>query len=221
VFAMTTPFAVLDPRTFLRDLSFEGAHAAQGHFGSIGHASFAFHLVHLGSSLGWAALALVPLSLPLHTRDSDRRPAAVAIALALFGFGLPISLAHIDAERYLAGVIPFAALLAGGAAMALAQRVPRLPRAWRPAATIAGALLVLGPAVARGVTTAARGIDTTQLAARRWCEANVARDELIVEEGYAARLPSALLIQNVATGPVYHLASDAARARFDAVRPFH
>ena len=43
-FCLTTPYAILSYREFVRDLSFEGAHAQGGHFGSLAHRSFLFHL---------------------------------------------------------------------------------------------------------------------------------------------------------------------------------
>jgi 4-amino-4-deoxy-L-arabinose transferase-like glycosyltransferase len=42
VFVITTPFALLDPREFWRDFSFEAGHAAGGHFGSLGQRSFPY-----------------------------------------------------------------------------------------------------------------------------------------------------------------------------------
>src|SRR4030067_722171 len=82
-------------------------------------------------------------------------------------------------------------------------------------------LFLMVPVSLRGVRTAGEGADTTQLQARRWCDAHVGRDELLVQEGYAARLPSSLQVQQVRSEALYRFASPRLRARLDSVRCFH
>jgi len=217
-FVVSTPFAILDSRAFWRDVFFEGAHAAGGHLGSVGHRSFAFHLANLTTNVGWAGALLLLASPALAVVDGRRRPGLVALWIALLGFGAPIALARIDADRYLVPVILFAAPLAAISGWIL---LGRLPRPGRRFAMGLGLLFLMIPVSLRGVRTAGEGADTTQLQARRWCDAHVGRDELLVQEGYAARLPSSLQVQQVRSEALYRFASPRLRARLDSVRCFH
>lgn len=217
VFVATTPFAIFDMRTLARDLLVRMDDAAGGHMGSVGHRSLLFHLHNLVDNVGWAGSALLIISPALVLKGVECRRAIVTLWLALLGFGLPISMARIDAERYLAPVILIAAVLAGLSASLLFDLVPRHRRSW---ALGVGALALL-PVAVSGYAVASRGADTTQLQARRWCEANVGTKELLVQEGYGARLPTDRQVAAVKAELAYRLASAGARSRIDAVRPFH
>jgi hypothetical protein len=218
VFVATTPFALLDPYTFWRDLSLEGGHAATGHLGSIARPSFLFHLSNLTASLGWAGLALLAFSIALPGLGRERRSATFALWLALLGFAVPISLAHIDADRYLAPVIPIAAALAAGTAVGVLDLIPRFDARWGSAlATLA----LVAPVLPGALGAAAGGAGSTQLEARRWCDAHLPREALLLQEGYSARLPGCLRMQEARGEPAYRRASAAVRARFDAIPCFH
>jgi hypothetical protein len=71
-----------------------------------------------------------------------------------------------------------------------------------------------------GLRTAARGSDTTQIQARRWCERNVMPDEIMVQEGYSAPLPTAPQVERVRGSNAYRLASPRWRSRLDSLRTF-
>lgn len=217
-FLATTPFALLAWPEFLRDLSFEGAHAAGGHLGSVGQRSFGFHAANLVANLGWAGVLFLLGSLALVAGPRERRDRVVTMALALASFAIPISLARIDADRYLAPVLLLATPLVAAAAHELAGRLTLRTGSvlWR----IAPAALLVPVALA-GIPAAAGGGDTTQMAARRWCEEHIGADRLIVQEGYSAQLPSVLRKVALASTPEWRLASARARARVDSIRAFH
>jgi dolichyl-phosphate-mannose-protein mannosyltransferase len=217
-FLVSTPFALLDPAAFWRDFSFERHHAAGGHFGSLGHASFGFHLRNLIANLGWPGLVLALFSVAAAVRLPRTRTAVSALWVFVVAFGLPISLASIDAERYLLPIVVTASMLATiawhGASQMLATRSPR----WLPATLLA---LVLIPAMLGGWRALGRGRVQTQVEARRWCDSNLPHDALIVQEGYSARLPTNLQKQDFKQRPAYTLASESIKKRLDAIRAYH
>jgi hypothetical protein len=217
-FLLSTPFALLDAAAFWRDFSDQRVRVAGGHFGSLGHASFGFHLHNLVTNLGWPGLLLVGISVVTAVRLPRTRPYATALWVSLVAFGAPISIASIDAERYLLPIIVMGAGLAAlawhGASMALEERSP----AWLAAGLLG---VVLMPAALSGYRALSSGTLETQVEARQWCEGNLPHDALIVQEGYAGRLPTYLQKQDLTRQPLYTLASERVRKRMDAIRAYH
>jgi hypothetical protein len=246
LFLVTTPFAALDPQSFWRDFSFEGGHAAEGHLGSVGRIAFPFFAGRALWNFGVIGLLVAAAALLMLVarrsggrdgrhdaaalrdnaapagaaapRDDGRRDERVAVWLSVLVFALPISLSHIEAERY---VVPVLAMLAPLVAAAVLE-FGDFARGWlRVAVSGLVALLVLAPVARLGIAEARRGADDTQLEARRWCEAHVPRGDLLVQEGYTARLPSATLIARAEEEPPFLHASPAMQARVRALPAFH
>jgi 4-amino-4-deoxy-L-arabinose transferase-like glycosyltransferase len=244
-FLATTPYALIDRPTFRRDLDFLRALAGEGHFGNFERAGLAYHLGNLGRDLGWPALALLGASLALlgsslarrsgpqpdpprpprspasraregPAHDPHRDPVArLVLWSALLGFAVPVSVARIEVERYLAPVIPFAALLAADAARTLAVRVRGRARPW--AAPAAWALIGV-PALAAGLPAARSIADATRLDAAGWIEARRGEGELLVQEAYGAPVLERARAITVRGGRVYAAAGPKARERY-ARRP--
>jgi hypothetical protein len=151
-------------------------------------------------------------------RDDGRRAERIAVWLAVLVFALPISLSHIEAERYIVPVLAMLAPLIAAAVLELGG----FARGWaRVAASGLVAAAVLAPVARLGFAEARRGADDTQLEARRWCEAHVPRGDLLVQEGYTARLPSATLIARAEEEAPFLHASPAMQARVRALPAFH
>ena len=218
-FLLTTPYALLDAAAFARDFSFEGQHAARGHLGSEQHRSFGYHLVNLVRDLGWPGMFALLLSPLAAWREPRLRPVAIALGLAVIAFSTPIALARIDAERYLLPVVATASALVAVSVGALLPRVAAVQRArWAPVAALA--LLLVAPLVT-GFRAAREGAYDTQVEARRWCEAHVRPDDLLVSEGYGPRLADERSVADLRTRPAYALASAAWRERIERVPRFH
>jgi hypothetical protein len=220
VFLVTTPYALLDFSTFARDFGFVSGLAARGHLGNLDRPGFHYHLANLARDVGWIGVglaALSPLLLVRVHRDGPRRGDLLALLVALLAFGVPIALARVEAERYLIPVVPLAALLAG---LAVFAGPGALRGRWRvPALALAIAALAL-PALARGVRVGASGGGSTQLEARRWCERNLGRDRILVEEAFgAAPLTRQARLETMA-GALYAAAGPEARRRFET-RPWY
>lgn len=213
-FLITTPYAVLDVASFVRDVRFERLHAEQGHFGNFVRLGLAFHARNLAQSLGWPGMALLTFSFGATIVAPRRNDAGVTVWLALALFGLPIALARIAAERYLAPLVPLAAPLAAAVALDLAARAPGPQRSLATAVLVATLLL---PPLVRGIATAAADEGHTQIAARRWCEAHLDRNQLMVQEPYGVVLPSTAKRIDVMSSSVYGGASAPSRRAYEAL----
>jgi hypothetical protein len=200
VFLITSPFVVLDFGRFWKDFRMESFHMASGHLGSGGRRAFLFQLQSLARDIGWLGVGMLAVSLATTIAAPRRRGDRVTLWLFLLPLGLAISLARVEAGRYLTPVVPVAAALAAAAAVDLALRLATWPAlaariaALRPPATpdvvaaaVAAASLAL-PVLPGGVAAAWNGRDDTRAQARRWCEANIREPALIVQESYTAGL---------------------------------
>jgi hypothetical protein len=184
VFLISSPYVAIDFAQFRKDFAFESLHMAQGHLGSADRRGFLFQLGTLARDIGWPGLALLGASLAFTLRHPRANADRAALWLFMLPLGVAISLARVEAERYLMPLIPIAALLAAAAAVDLFGRIGRVRR-------FAGALAALSlalPVLPAGVRTGASGRDDTQVEARRWCESHVKPEDLLLREGYSGEL---------------------------------
>jgi hypothetical protein len=230
VFLATTPYALLDGKTLGNDLAFVGRMTSQGHFGNIGRAGFAYHLGNLARDLGWLGVAALPVSLVLTLGSLRRTPTGSAIGdarrvlgapatlawIALLVFGVPISLAHVEAERYLVPVIPIAAALVAAAFLTLTAPLRRRSVPWFALAVVA----LLLPPVFAGVKAGASGGTTTQITARRWVEAHLLPDDLLVQELYGAAVTGRIGAYSFMSRPLFAAASPDVQRRYRERRWF-
>ena len=214
VFLVTTPFAVLDAGTFLRDLSFVRNLASEGHFGNFDRIGLGFNLRLLLAQLGWPAMALLAWSLFALLKwwlgRAARDGRALSHAPAAPGGAVPDGRAPPDPVAALPRAALWAALLAFFVPAALATveagryLMPVLPVAAllaadaalalaarvappaRRAATVALAVLLAGPVLLAGVPAAGRISEATRTAAARWIERNLGPHDLLVQEPYGA-----------------------------------
>jgi hypothetical protein len=217
VFLVTTPFALLDLKQFLDDFSFVSQLGSAGHLGNYERAGFLFHVRNLMRDLGWVAPVLLAASLPLAIHQARRRLEPAVVWVALLALGLPIALARVEAERYLVPVLPFVAVLIAWAALVLAD----LARARFRRAVVAGSIAVLViPALVGGVRAGISLEDATRIEARRWSEANLRSDDVIVQELYGPPLLARSMVRSVHTGRAYAASSPATRRRYDTRAAF-
>src|SRR4030095_13822391 len=120
----------------------------------------------------------------------------------LFVTTLPLAVARIEAERYLLPAIVAGACLAGLGAGAGTRGRPR-----RAGAALTG-LLVAGTLYGTWAGGALAVGDTTQARARRWCERHLGSEELLVQEGYGARLATRAGFESLREGPEFAAASE-------------
>ena len=156
-FIATTPTRSSIP-DFLRDFEFVAGSAPRERSATRGY-GFAYHFRNLARDLGWIGLSMIPVALAMFVRPfgaplgedpalrGSRQQALIVLWICFVIFAVPIALAHVRAERYLAPVIPIAALLVAEAAIGLGQSVAsRFPRGRiSPRAAEALAILVSEP----------------------------------------------------------------------------
>jgi hypothetical protein len=214
-FLLTTPYALLDTPTFLRDLRFDANLAGQGILGGTGAPSGWSTLVVLVAAIGPVAAVLAALGALLAIRRVGREPEGGAVLLFALGLLLPVLISPLRFDRYLVGVLPAVALLAGVAAATITAWAIGSERRWIP--QVLGAVILV-PALGAAVFAAGTGIVTTQMLARQWCFEHLRSDQLLVQEQYGARLST---VGDEAVEPaVVERASPAMRKRYRERRTF-
>jgi len=215
-FVLTTPYSVLDFGTFWREFAIEAAHPSAGHLGSLDRHAALFHARGLVDNLGWLGMGLLVGSIPLLILSERRNATVQVLALSFVCFALPIGFARIEAGRYLAPLVPLASILAAGTLLRLGASVRRVGAV----GSVLASLILLAP-VARSALRAAReGPDTTQAAARRWCERHLGDRELLLQEAYSAPLPTRDKLLRLEHDTAYRNATPRMQRRLLAVRTF-
>lgn len=195
-FLVTTPYILVDRAVAARDLAVVRHLSAEGHFGNFDRTGFLFQARELVGQIGWPAAALLVVSLTWvvtlvlaprggpgePSREEARRDPRHVLWLAFAVLAVPVALARVETARYLAPLIPFAALLSADAGLGLAARIPR----GRRLALAATAVLMIAPALWAGLLTATTRSDVTRADARRWMETQLTTDDVILQEMYAA-----------------------------------
>lgn len=216
VFLISSPYVVLDFAQFRKDFAFESLHMAQGHLGSADRRGFLFQLGTLARDIGWPGLALLGASLAFTLRHPRTHADRAALWLFLLPLGAAISLARVEAERYLMPLIPVAALLAAAAAVDLFGSLGRVRRF----APVLAALSLVLPVLPAGVRTGASGRGDTQAEARRWCESHLKPEDLLLREGYSGELLTRQRVAVVRSSRGFAAAGEAFRRRFLARRTY-
>ncbi|MBI2461964.1 MAG: glycosyltransferase family 39 protein [Candidatus Rokubacteria bacterium] len=200
-FALGTPYAVLTPGAFWRGVMSEVREVGSVQFGNEGALpGYLFHLVHsLPEAMGLPllGLALGGLGWALYAR-APRELVLLAFPLPYF---LLIGSWSARFERYALPLLPFLALWAALALVALAGRLrqggPRLAARWRPGLGLAlAAGLLVAPEVAR--ITYFHVLLTradTRVLAGEWIERHIPPGARIAMEPYspAVRLDPAMV----------------------------
>jgi len=179
VFLATTPYAVLDRATFVRDLRFGRVLASEGLLGATAGPSGWRTLATLARDLGPVVTALALSGLGLALARPRAREASFTLALAALAFLAPVLASPLRFERYLVAVIPLACVLAG---MALARAVPLIPARVRAPGLVVLVLAAALPVAARASAAVLAASTTTEAQARAWIVGHLSHDELMVME---------------------------------------
>lgn len=210
VFLLTTPYAVLDPQTFLRDLAFVRELPESGQLGLLHGTGAKFQLLELYRNVGPIGALLLPVSLAMTIRRWRERREDVVLWVTLAVFLLPVLVARVEASRYL---LPAIAVSAALAASALVGMLMRVPERWRTAACVGGIAVLCVPLVPQLVHMMRDPMSTEVLAAH-WFDRNQARSQLIVQEAYGAPLLTRIEALDMQVHPVFQAAGLRARQRY-------
>ena len=186
VFAITSPYVLLDSGTFAEDFATERQHMSLGHFGLGGSSSWVFYGRSLARDLmGWpcAILSLAGLaSLAL----IQRKRSIWILGTFVVPYLLAVSTWSMHADRYLLPVLP--ALLLFAAAFITDSRANPLGSRWpNRARAVAGAAvaLVLAVPVVAGYPAYLRGIRSdSRTTAARWIDTHIPGGSYLVVEPY-------------------------------------
>jgi len=155
-FLLTTPYAILDYTSFIRDLHTISLHYSSGHPGAEGGGNALWYLGYLfdhGAGPGGTILALAGLAALVSARKAvsggDQRNGVVVLVFVVAYYVLLCS-TYVRFDRNLLPLSPFIALLTAVAAVALIPALARLLRNY----TVAGALVLTVAVVPSAYTTA-------------------------------------------------------------------
>jgi len=197
VFALTSPFVVLDSKAAWHSIGVERYHMHEGHFGLGADSAWYHYFIRLAGSLpGWPILLLGVLGVWHCGRH--RRWGMVAVPLAFLVVNLgPISTWTMKADRYLIPVIPILMVLAGCGIGSLVQLAEQ--RGWARRTILAGAatitLLSAVPSALAYPSLLVRSRPDTRTTSLRWIEEHVPAGAFILSEYFGPELlrPTTLL----------------------------
>jgi len=184
-FLITTPYMVLDWRTFVGDVEFLRRLTGGGHLGNFERIGLGYHLRNLVADLGPAGVAALAAGLLALALRREGWGAVVPVAVGFAVFALPIAVARIEVERYLVPVIPFAALLAAWGALSWAASLTGVLRKLAAGGVV---IAVAVPVVLTGLAAARAGTTSTQVQALHWCERMLKPDDFLISEIYGPPL---------------------------------
>ncbi len=213
-FAATSPFLFASAAQARFDLLRIADLVSQGQLGSFEHPSALYYLRTLARDFGWLALALLGLALITFRRAPERERGLAGVWLYLIAFAAPMVLGRVEFERYLVPIVPAAALLLAVAALAAPEVWPALPLVAREPVRALLILALAAPAAWSGFGAAAVGGDTTQGRARRFIEAHLSEDQLVVQEAHGAPLRDRWEAQRVTSSPAFAAADPAWQQRY-------
>jgi hypothetical protein len=214
VFLITTPFAIFDAGTFLRDVGFVGRMATAGHLGDYDRPGFGYQSGNLLANLGIAGIAALAAALLAIVLRRGNAGAVVPVALAFLLFAAPIAIAKIEVERYVVPLIPFAALLAAWGALSWAAAMPTL----KGLTAVGVGLAVALPVALAGISAGRAGAGSTQVEALHWCERNLTTHDLVVSEIYGPPLLTRTEATRLEEYSLFQKASPAVQQRCRARR---
>ncbi|MFH1843153.1 MAG: glycosyltransferase family 39 protein [bacterium] len=213
VFLVSSPYVVFDFSSFWSDFSFERRHMAEGHLGTLGRHKSWVQLFTVIKDLGWVGSSCLLGSLGLTlsaVRRHSQRP-ELALWLFLLPNLLSVAFFRMSAIRYLVPILPGAALLASLVAVTVSGRFSGRQRIL---ATLLLATALLAQPIGSGFVAASRGGQSTQMLAREWCEQNLDRSQILVQESYGALIRNDLDLDIVQRHPAFPAASEPVRQRF-------
>jgi len=190
VFAVTSPYVILDHEASLHSLATEQGHMREGHFGLDKSPGRDFYLRSLATTIvGWPMLLAAGMG--IWALWVCGRKGMIAVLVVFLGvFLIPISSWSMKADRYLVPVVPVLAVLAG-CGISLSGRVWsrfRWPRSGGIAAGILATLLICIPTFTSYPALLARARPDTRTTALRWIEVHIPPGSFILSEFYGPEL---------------------------------
>jgi len=171
-FLISTPFAVLDPRSVLNDLVTEWIATRSGFLGA-SSGNFFFYIAPPDPRIGLGLFGLVGLAAGIVLWGRKSIPLLLMLlAAAMPGF-LLVSTSVIKIDRYVLPSVPFLALLAAPTLVAAWERLAPLSRQVPLAAAATSIVLMAQPAVKSAGCVVSQFLPDPRFEMARWAEANI------------------------------------------------
>jgi hypothetical protein len=198
-FAVTSPFVLLDAKTFAQHMRLESQHMRLGHFGSDTYSSASFYIRALPEMILGLPLTLFGLFGLAFLAGVRRYAWAIVLAAFLVPYILVVASWSMKAYRYLLPALPVVMLLTMGSLVEglRHRRWTLAPGAARVGALVLAGLLLAAPSLARFPLHLERIQPDTRTLAKRWIEANVPPGSFILQEHYGAELFGPLASQRL------------------------
>ena len=190
VFALTSPYVILDSQSFLQHLSVEREHMKIGHFGLETESALAFYARSImGKTLGWPLALLVVIG-TVYLAVWRREGWAIVLAAFVVPYFLTLNSWSMMADRYLLPMVPGAIVLAMGTLDAILRspRLRTLSARTRAGVVAAVTVVALVPAVLAMPEHLKRTRNDTRSVAKVWIEKHLAPGSLIALEHYGPEL---------------------------------
>ncbi len=190
VFALASPYVILDFESFWASFSVERLHMQIGHFGQDDTPAWQFYFLRLGNTLlGWPVLLAAVAGIALAAAKKSFGWTAVLVVY-LVAFLLPMSTWAMKADWYLLPAMPVFLLLAGAGVDRFLNQVPI---SGRPAVLRRGLAVVILVALAasplRGYPELwNRSRKDTRTRAMEWIESHLPAGSFILSEYYGPDL---------------------------------
>jgi tetratricopeptide (TPR) repeat protein len=208
IFAITSPYVLLDYPAFWSDFSYEMLHMAEGHFGR-SETSLLYYPGTLAANLG--VLLTIATYLGLVSVIQNRRPGWYPVIAFLSLYTMVIHSWSSSFEHYLLPILPILAIL-GVEGIDLVQK--RIGVRFGPQLGIALLCLALvQPSYGSIERIRESTLPTSKAAARRWIEENFEWNATIASERHTVDLSE--LRYNVAMIPFQTVAPERSRPFYD------
>ena len=198
IFALSSPFIIIDFKSFYSDLLVEQEHMDVGHFGLGDDPSLMFYASALYHSLLGSVLTLSSIAGFVYFLIFRRRQESYVVIAFIIPYITTLSLWSMRADRYLLPILPLFVILAAGFIVWLSELNSMRSKfnSYRIAALVFLVLMVTGPQIYKHHNRIESYRNDPRLLAKNWIESNIPSGAWIVTERYGPELfQAATLLQ--------------------------
>lgn len=196
VFAVTSPYVILDFQTFLNHLSIERSHMALGHFGIEGSGAILFYLRALAVRLLGFPMTAAAAAGMIYFAFIKRRRWAVLMALFTLPYLLTVGSWAMKADRYILPLVPILVVFASAMTeeVCSSARISSLRHAYRTAAAVGAVMIMAAPMLFQYPGILRRMNPDSRTIAKGWITRHIPSGSFIALETHGPLLHKPLTI---------------------------